>query len=215
MFGLLRLTRTFLLLCTVIALASAAACFVGAGRLLVDAGALGPAEPADAIFVLAGADADRWLEGYELWREQCAPLIVLSPGLRDSAGMELARRGVRVPSGADVARDVLVGQLGMPAGAVEVLAGQLDNTAAEAAGIRALASARGWRRVLVVTSLAHTRRTRFAMERALGADGVAVQVRASRYDNFRPSRWWMDRGSIRWILSELPKLAAYRLGLGE
>ena len=215
MFGLLRLTRKFLLLCVIVALAGAAACFVGAGRLLVDPGALAPAAPADAIFVLSGADADRWLEGYDLWREQRASLIVLSPGLRDSAGMVLARRGVRVPTGADVARDVLVEQLGMPADAVEVIAGQLDNTAAEAAAIRALASARGWRRVLVVTSLAHTRRTRFAMERALGPDDVAVQVRASRYDNFRPSRWWMDRGSIRWILSELPKLAAYRLGLGE
>ena len=215
MFGLLRLTRKFLLLCVVAVLAAAAACVVSAGRMLVAPGALEPAGEADAIFVLAGADADRWLEGYELWREQRAPMIVLSPGLRDRAGMELQRRGINVPSGGDVARDVLVGQLGMPAASVEVLPDQLDNTAAEAAAIAQLAAARGWRRLLVVTSLAHTRRTLFAMRRALDPGGVAVQVRASRYDDFQPTRWWTDRGSIRWILSELPKLAAYRLGLGE
>ena len=215
MFGLFRLSRKLLLFLALVVLASAAACFVSVGRLLVDPRALEPAAEADVIYVLSGADADRWLEGYDLWREQRAPLILLSPGFRDAGGMELVRRGIRVPTGADVARDVLVGQLGVPASAVEIVPGQLDNTAAEASAIAALAAARGWRRVLVVTSLPHTRRTMFAMRRALDPSGVAVQVRATRYDEFEPSRWWAKRGGIRWILSELPKLAAYRLGLGE
>ena len=215
MFGLLRLTRKLVLLCVVAVLAAAGACAVSAGRLLVAPGALEPASEADAIFVLSGADADRWLEGYDLWREQRAPIIVLSPGLRDAAGIELRRRGINVPTGADVARDVLIGQLGVPAASVEVFPGQLDNTAAEAAAIAHLAAARGWQRVLVVTSLPHTRRTLFAMRRSLDPGGVAVQVRASRYDDFQPARWWANRAGFRWILSELPKLAAYRLGLGE
>jgi uncharacterized SAM-binding protein YcdF (DUF218 family) len=183
--------------------------------MLVDPGARAAAEPADVIFVLGSGGADRWLEGYELWREGRAPLIVISGGLPDSGSLELARRGVRIPTGADIARDVLVGQLKVPARAVEILPGQPDNTAAEAEGIRALAQARGWRRVLVVTSIAHTRRARFAMDRALGPAGVAVQVRGSRYDTFESAQWWANRGSIRWILTELPKLAAYRLGVGE
>ncbi len=215
MFGLFRLSRKLLLFCAIVVLAGTAACFVSAGRLLVDPRALEPAAEADVIYVLSGADADRWLEGYDLWREQRAPLILLSPGVKDAARMELLRRGIRVPTGADVARDALVGQLGVPATAVEVIPGQLDNTAAEAAAIAGLAASRGWRKVLVVTSLPHTRRTMFAMRRALDPGGIAVQVRASRYDEFNPSRWWANRGGIRWILSELPKLAAYRLGLGE
>ena len=51
--------------------------------------------------------------------------------------------------------------------------------------------------------------------RVLEPAGITVQVRGSRFDDFQPSRWWSDRGSIRWILMELPKLVAYRLGLGE
>lgn len=210
-----RLLRKFLLLLVVAALAGTAACFVNAGRWLVSPEARAPAGDADVIFVLAGANADRFLEGYELWREKRAPIIVLSPGFRDAGTRELQRRGLHMPTGAEVSRDVLVEQLGVPATAVEIIEKDVDSTAAEAAALRAVALERGWRRAIIVTSLAHTRRTRFAMARALEGTGLEIQVRGSRFDDFQPSRWWADRGSMRWILTELPKLGAYRLGLGE
>lgn len=215
MFGLLRLTRKFLLFCLIATIAIGAACVVMAGRLIVDPGATRDVEPADAIFVLAGSNADRWLEGYELWREKRAPLILLSPGFRDAGERELQRRGLHMPTGADVARDVLVEQMGVPPEAVEVAATPVDNTAAEATTLAEIATARGWRHVVVVTSLAHTRRTRFAMERALDGTGITVQVRGSRFDRFDPWGWWQRRGSARWVLSELPKLLAYKLGLED
>jgi uncharacterized SAM-binding protein YcdF (DUF218 family) len=212
MFGLVR--KLFLLL-VIAVLAGSAACFVNAGRWLVSPEARAEATEADAILVLAGSDGDRFLEAYELWREKRAPLIVLSPGFRDAGMREVQRRGLRVPRRADVSREVLVEQMGVPASAVSILEGELDSTAAEAVALREMAAARGWRRVIVVTSLPHTRRTGFAMTRALEGSGVTVQVRGSRFDDFQASRWWSDRGSARWILTELPKLVAYRLGLGE
>lgn len=215
MFRLLRLTRTFFLLVFIAVLAGAAACFVNAGRMLVDPHALETPHPADAIIVLSGTEADRWLEAYELWREGRAPLIVLSPGYRDSGATELERRGISFPSFAELARDTMVQRLGVPAASVEIFDDRLDNTAAEAEKTREAAAARGWRRVLVVTSLPHTRRTALAMRRLLEPQGVSVEVRASRYDAFRPTGWWRSRGSVRWVLTEFPKLMAYRLGLGE
>lgn len=210
-----RLFRNLLLLLVVAVLAGSAACFVNAGRWLVTPEARTPATEADAIFVLAGSDADRFLEGYELWREKRAPLMVLSAGFRDAGSLELSRRGLVMPGRAEVSRDVLVDQLGVPPQAVELLAAEVDSTAAEASALRALALERGWRRVIVVTSTPHTRRTRFAMARALDGSGVDVQVRGTRFDDFQPEKWWGDRGSARWVLTELPKLLAYRLGLGE
>jgi hypothetical protein len=38
--------------------------------------------------------------------------------------------------------------------------------------------------------------------------------RGSRYDQSTPERWWRRRSDIRWLLSEVPKLGAYALGLG-
>lgn len=215
MFRLLRLTRTLFLLILIVALAGMAACFVNAGHMLVDRDALQPASPADAIIVLSGAPADRWLEAYELWRAGVAPVIVVSPGYRDGGSMELVRRGVHVPAEHEIARDIMTGQLGVPASAIRFMKGPLDNTAAEAAEARELAQREGWRRLIVVTSVAHTRRTALAMRRVLEPAGITVQVRGSRFDRFQASRWWQSRGSIRWMISEFPKLMAYRMGLAE
>ena len=215
MFRLLRLTRTLFLLILLVALAGMSACFVNAGHMLVDREALQPAAPADAIIVLSGAPTDRWLEAYELWREQRAPVIVLSPGSRDGGWVELARRGVHVPGEPEVARDVMATRLGVPAASSRLLEGPLDNTAAEAEGARALAQREGWRRLIIVTSVPHTRRTALAMRRVMEPDGITVQVRGSRFDAFEASGWWQSRNSVRWVIAELPKLLAYRLGLGS
>ncbi|HEX6323380.1 MAG TPA: YdcF family protein [Vicinamibacterales bacterium] len=215
MFRLLRLTRTLFLLLVIVTLAGMAACVVNAGRMLVDPRAMDAPQPADAIVVLSGMDADRWLEAYELWRDGVAPRIVLSPGFRDGGSMELERRGVHLPTGAELARGVMVTRLGVPPSAIEIFDGRFDNTAAEAEETRRLALARGWTRVLVVTSTPHTRRTALAMERALEPAGVQVQVRGSRFDTFQARAWWRSRGSARWVLTELPKLVAYKLGLAD
>lgn len=215
MFRLFRLTRNLFLLLVVALLAGTAACLVNAGRMLVDPRAMDAPQPADAIVVLSGTPADRWLEAYELWRENRAPVIVLSSGYRDGGSAELERRGIKVPADAEIARDIMTGQMDVPSEAVHLMQGPLDNTAAEAEATRALAAARGWRRVIVVTSLAHTRRTSLAMRRVLEPAGISVQVRGSRFDAFQPSAWWQSRLSARWVLTELPKLAAYRLGMGQ
>lgn len=215
MLGLFRLTRRLFLLLIVVLVAASGACVARAGRFLVDPHAMDTPRAADAIVVLSGSPADRWLEAYDLWREQRAPRIVLSPGYRDGASRALAARGVRVPSDVDVARAVMERQLGVPAAAVIEMDGPQDNTAAEAAATRRLAERHGWRSVIVVTSVAHTRRTGLAMRRVLEPAGVAVQIRGSRYDAYRADRWWQSRASARWVLAEMPKLVAYRLGLGE
>lgn len=215
MLRLFRFTRTLFLVILVAVLAGSAACLTQAGHMLVDPAARETPREADAIIVLSGSPADRWLEAYELWREKRAPRIVLSPGYRDGGSLELARRGIDVPTDVEIAMAALTQQLGVPSGAILELPGPLDNTAAEAAAVRGFAAARRWNSVIVVTSLAHTRRTALAMRRALEPAGISVQVRGSRFDAYQPARWWQSRASARWVLSEWPKLAAYKLGMGE
>jgi hypothetical protein len=65
MLRLFRFTRSFILLAIVAVLAGTAACFVGAGRMIVDPQARATPESADVIFVLSGAGTDRWVEGHE------------------------------------------------------------------------------------------------------------------------------------------------------
>jgi uncharacterized SAM-binding protein YcdF (DUF218 family) len=171
-----------------------------------------PLQKSDAIFVLAGARAERLLEAIDLYKEGYAPFVIISPGSVENAEVVLRQRGVRFPRQDELQRDALV-QSGLPTAAVLATGGDVDNTAQEAKLLRAIVEARGWRRVIVVTSKYHTRRAGFAFRRGLDGTGAQVVMRASRYDASDPARWWRHRGDVRFALSEWEKLFAYRLGL--
>jgi uncharacterized SAM-binding protein YcdF (DUF218 family) len=193
-----------------ITLAALAGCPYAGRYLIVDQ----PLHRADVIVVLAGAQVDRWLEASDLYREGLASVIVMSPGYVDPLCDDLRARGIRLPREVDLHRDAMI-QLGVPGTAIEIMPHGYDNTADEAAGVRTLAHARGWKRLIVVTSKYHTRRSRFAFNRELRGSGVEVQIRGSRYDRAQPDGWWRNRSDLRFVVSELQKLAAYRLGLGK
>jgi uncharacterized SAM-binding protein YcdF (DUF218 family) len=173
-----------------------------------------PLQKADVIYVLGGARVERWLEAYELYREGYAPLIMLSPERAEPAETLIRARGVRFPSTPELQRDALV-QLGVPPSAIIAPGGWVDNTAQEGNLLRTTAKARGWKRVIAVTSKYHTRRTGFALRRALEGSGTAVILRASRHDPSHPAAWWRTRADIRFVTAEWQKLILYRLGLAE
>lgn len=199
-----------LVVVVVIATCVAAAAFLPfAGRYL-DVNE--PLERADAIFVLAGARAERWLEAVALHRERWAPRIVLSPGHSEAAEREVREAGVRFPSDAERARDAMV-QLGVPLNDIVILPHELDNTAQEAAAIRAVFQREGWTALIVVTSVYHSRRVQLAIRREFRDTQGRVIVRTTRYDSATPRRWWAARRDIRYVASELQKLVLYRLGL--
>lgn len=171
-----------------------------------------PLVKADALFVLAGTRLERALEAVDLFKEGYAPLVVLSPGRAEAVEHLVRARGVRFPSESELVRDAML-QLGIPAAAIVATDGYVDNTAQEANLLRAMVQARGWRRVIVITSKYHTRRSGFAFRRGLGGTGAQAVIRATRYDLSHPARWWRFRADFRFVTSEWQKLLAYRLGL--
>lgn len=181
-----------------------------AGRYLVHED---PLAHADAIFVLDGTRAERWMEAVDLYKAGYAPIIALSPGRMEEAEKILQSRGIRFPSTASLARDAMA-QMGIDPSAVIVLEGSVDNTGQEAEMLRALAQARGWRTVMVITSQYHSRRARYAFRREFRDTHVAVILRVTRYDTADPAHWWRHRYDVRYVMSELQKLLVYRLGVG-
>jgi uncharacterized SAM-binding protein YcdF (DUF218 family) len=134
-----------------------------------------PLESADAVFVFASrvqkdgeptSDAmSRLLKGLQLVGERRASRLIVSeiPKLRPYAA--IAREWAH-----DFAPDT------------EILAvGPITNTREEAVAVARLCRARGWRRVLAVTSPLHTRRASSALERE-GLEVVAVPAVETRYD---------------------------------
>jgi uncharacterized SAM-binding protein YcdF (DUF218 family) len=146
---------------------------------------------ADAIIVLGDDNyaAQRAAQAADLYHQRLAPVIVAS-------GRYL-RPYVSVP-------DLMLRDLtdrGVPAESVLRLASFVSNTREEAVALRRLAEARKWKRVLIVTSNSHTRRSRYLFERVF--QGVAdFRVIAARDIEFNPDDWWRHRSGWKRFLYE-------------
>jgi len=147
---------------------------------------------ADAI-VIFGDDnyqADRATRAAELIKAGWAPRVVASGRfLRPYASI------------AELEEKDLV-ERGVPQTAVGRFAHRAENTRDEALAVSELISSRGWKRILVVTSNFHTRRTRYICARAFPA-GTVLRVVAARDSDFDPASWWQHRLGLKIFTHEL------------
>ena len=151
-----------------------------------------PPEHADAIVVLSDDNyiGDRAAHAAELYRTGLAPQVVASgrllrpyAGIAEMMGRDLESRGV-------------------PAASIVRFPHRAANTREEAEALAGLVAGRGWKRVLVVTSNYHTRRTRFIFGRVFRPE-VTVRVSAARDSEFDPSHWWETRLGEKFFFNEL------------
>ncbi len=170
-------------------------------------------QQADAILVLSGTPMRRPLEAADLYLAGYAPRIVLTRETEEGGASALAVRGIPFAEDVERTRGVFL-QLGIPDEAIIIPQRIHDSTAAEAITLRELAARHGWRRVIVVSSKYHLRRSGFAFRRELQGTDIQTVMRGTRYDGLEPNQWWRRRADIREIIPELPKLVAYVLGLG-
>ena len=170
-------------------------------------------QQADAIMVLSGTPMRRPLEAADLFLAGYAPRIVLTRQTRDGGERALVTRGIPFVEDIERIRGVFL-QLGIPDEALVIPDQIHDSTAAEAITLHELAVRQGWRRVIIVSSKYHLRRAGFAFRRELRGTDIQTVMRGTRYGGLEPNQWWRQRGDIREVVSELPKLLAYVLGLG-
>lgn len=150
------------------------------------------AAPSDALIVLGDDNysGDRAFHAAELYRQGVAPVVVASG--------RLLRQNVSI---ADVMEHDLE-SFGVPPTAIVKLAHRAGNTREEADEAARLIQGRGWKRVLVVTSNYHARRTRFIYAKILPAK-VTLRVAGARDSDFDPLRWWESRQGQKLFLTEL------------
>jgi uncharacterized SAM-binding protein YcdF (DUF218 family) len=147
---------------------------------------------ADAIVILGDDNysGDRATRAAELLKAGWAPRIVASGRyLRPYASI------------AELEEHDLMDR-GVPASAIVRFAHRAENTRDEALAISQLISSRGWKRIIVVTSNFHTRRSRYICERAFPA-GTVLRVVAAHDSDFDPDNWWRTRLGIKIFTHEL------------
>jgi uncharacterized SAM-binding protein YcdF (DUF218 family) len=147
---------------------------------------------ADAIVILGDDNyqADRATRAAELIKAGWAPRVIASGRyLRPYASI------------AELEEHDLVDR-GVPQTAIVRLAHRAENTRDEAIAISQLISSRGWKRIILVTSNFHTRRSRYICERTFPS-GTVLRVVAARDSDFDPDNWFRTRLGVKIFAHEL------------
>lgn len=151
-----------------------------------------PVAQSDALIVLGDDNfgGDRAFHAAELYREGVAPTVVASGRLlrRNSGMAEIMQHDLE--------------SFGVPTASIVPLASRAENTREEAGEVAKLIHARGWKRVIIVTSNYHARRTRFIYGRVLPAS-VTFRVSGAHDAEFDPARWWETRQGQKLFFTEL------------
>jgi uncharacterized SAM-binding protein YcdF (DUF218 family) len=147
---------------------------------------------ADAIVILGDDNyqADRATRAAELMKAGWAPRVIASGRyLRPYASI------------AELEEHDLVDR-GVPQTAVVRFAHRAENTRDESIAISQLISSRGWKRIILVTSNFHTRRSRYVCERTF-PPGTVLRVVAARDSDFDPDNWFRTRLGVKIFAHEL------------
>jgi len=162
------------------------------------------ADTADAIVVLGGEayPPNRTIRALQLYNERRAPVVVFAGGALPGSSPDTSSAQVAL-------RHALA--RGLPPD-VALLADGAQSTYDEAALVRDLVAAHGWRSLMIVTDPYHTRRA----VRTFRALIPEAQVTASAAPFLDPcADPWRCRARIwRYAASELVKMGFYRLHYG-
>jgi uncharacterized SAM-binding protein YcdF (DUF218 family) len=168
-------------------------------------------QPADAIVVLAGGDPARPLEAVQLFVKGIAPVVVVTTESPPRVFEQLKRDGILLNQTFENYVRVLLGY-GVPEDRVLRIEVPVSDTFEEIERIAEFARTKGWKRLVIVTSNFHTRRTRMTA-RYLLEPGIGVSVVPTSQDSFDPSAWWQTQSGVRTFVIEAEKLVTYTLYL--
>jgi uncharacterized SAM-binding protein YcdF (DUF218 family) len=170
--------------------------FFGAGRWLV---VEDPLVKARTILVLSGAMPLRAIEAAKLYREGYAPEIWLTHSAEP--GETLEEMGIPF-SGEDAYNKLVLIHEGVPPEVIHVLEPSIVNTADEIKVAAAALARVDGTDVIIVTTKAHTRRTRLLWRKLAGGHGRAI-VRAAASDPFDPRHWWHNTSDALEVVREI------------
>lgn len=176
-------------------------CVVTAGRFLA---IVDNPPTADAIISLGGDTRSfaRVRHAVDLWEQGYAPVVVLSGGTMADVGLACSSAQLSLKA---------AGQLGLPPEST-VIAPEAQSTYDEAVNLAGLVRERGWRSVIIVTDVFHTRRAARAFRTFL--PDTAVYVSAAPDPRYDPVRWWANEYSLTAVVKEWLKLGFYWLKYG-
>ena len=151
-----------------------------------------PPETSDVIVVLSGDnyDAERATRAASLFKSGMAPRVV-------ATGRALRSYATTT----DLMKRDLV-EHGVPESAIVPFTHKADDTRDEAAAVSEFVRSHGWKKILLVTSNYHTRRSQYIYEHVLPSSDQLLTVAAPDSD-YDPNYWWRTRTGVKIFFHEL------------
>jgi uncharacterized SAM-binding protein YcdF (DUF218 family) len=170
-------------------------------------------ERADAIVVVAGSTPSREDRAAALFREGWAPRVVVSHQFVPGRVQRLLDMGIR-PLDFQGESVRALELFGVPRSAIVALPEVVEITETEVRGVVAEARARGWRRVLLVTTASHSWRVKVIWGREAGAT-VAAGIAVVHDQCTAEDGWWRRRRCSEAVLHEYLGLLALYLHISS
>ena len=162
-----------------------------------------PVAPADIIVISPKSGGAGTLEAADLVQSGIATRVAVFADPPSGEDHEFIRRGLPYEDGA--ARQIR--QLRWLGVTDVVQIPRTDvGTEGEAQVLPPWCDQHQFRSIVVVAARDHSRRLRRVLDRAMKGHPTRVTVRAERYSNFDPDRWWETRAGVRTEIIELQKL---------
>jgi uncharacterized SAM-binding protein YcdF (DUF218 family) len=159
-------------------------------------------QPADAIIVLGGGNGERTRTGVRLYDAKLAPFLVTTGDVGD-----LHEIVEQTQAELDA---MLAERLGVPQEAITTLE-RSSSTREDALFSLELARARGWRRLIVVTSPYHTRRSGLVFRNVFAGTGITPTITLANPSRNQPAQWWTRERDLLDVSGEYLKLVYYAL----
>ena len=161
-----------------------------------------PVGPADVIVLSIDSGGAGALEAADLVHSGVAKRVAVFADPPSGEDNEFIRRGL--PYEDMAARQI--GQL-RALGVTDVVEiSRVSGTESEGQALPQWLDEHHFRSIVVVATKDHSRRLRRVLDRDMKGHPTQVTVRAARYSNFDPDRWWETRGGVRIEIVELQKL---------
>jgi hypothetical protein len=171
-----------------------------AGSMLVAEDALAPA---DMIVLTVDAAGPGVVEAIDLVAAGWATRVALFVEAPSRYEQELSRRGIAFEdSAARTTSDLRAAGISQ----VHRIAETVDGTEEQGPVLAEWCATHGIDSVIVVGTSDHTRRLRRVLRRSMRDRATRVMVRAARFSEYDPDRWWQTRSGIRIQIGETQKL---------
>ena len=162
-------------------------------------------QPADIIFLLNSDFNTRPFRVSQLYKQGLVPIVVIARSEEPPA----VKMGL-IPNDTDISVGIME-KTGVPSSKIVILPfpGGVTSTFDEATALHRYIDATHITRVMLVTSVFHSRRAKWIFDRELAGLPVKLEMVAVPYSTFDQTNWWKSEAGLITLNNEYIKLVYY------